>query len=273
MSFPIFKDFDRCPADLINDDFDAKYTLKIKSAGPNNTTITTNTALDLVKEPRLVPKVSAKWSHASGFTLEKFELTPDCKMAVETSLTGVAPGLKLEFKGNDTDKSDLFVTYKAPQATITADFDIYKFSSVKASVNSGHGNISAGASVDLKISKASIESTTCGLGAGYTVPNVFFAGLRANNNFASYSGLFNYSAIKSVVVAGSVNYSPKETKATMAASYTCCPGVTMKVKANSTGVFYASLKQSFAKKFVVVTSAEVPSSFNTVKFGVNATLG
>lgn len=272
MSFPVFKDFDKSPADLINDDFDSKYTLKIKSAGPSNTTITTNTSLNCAKDATIAQKISAKWSNAAGFALEKFDYNSDGKIAVETSLTGVAPGVKFEFKGNDSDKSDLSLTYKAPQATVTADFDIYNFSSAKASVSSGHGPISAGASVDLKIAKSKIDTTTCGLGVGYTGAD-FFAGLRANKNFASYSCLFQYSAIKNVSLAGLVNYSSKETSAEAAASYQCCPTTTTKIKAASSGTLSASVKRTFDKKFTVVGSAEVPSSFNTVKFGVNATLG
>lgn len=270
MSYPVFKDYDKSSAELINDDFDQKYTLKIKSGGPANTTITTNTTL---KDGSLIPKVSAKWSHASGFTLEKFEVSPDCKMTVETSLTGIAPGLKMEYKGNDTDKADLSVTYKVPQATVTADFDIHNFSSAKASVCSGVNDVTFGGNVNLKIAKASVDSASCGFGVGYTVPKVMFAGVRANNNLASYSALFNYTAQPNVTLGGQVDYAPKATSAVLAAAYTCNPDTTIKVKATTGGVFYASVKQACAKKFTVVGSAEVPSSFNTVKFGVNATLG
>jgi len=37
MSFPTFKDLDKSVADIFNEDFDYKYTLKVKSAGPQNT--------------------------------------------------------------------------------------------------------------------------------------------------------------------------------------------------------------------------------------------
>lgn len=222
-----------------------------------------------------MPKVALKTSSlgSTGFSLEKFELTPDCKMTVETALSGVAPGLKFEFKGNDSDKSDMFLTYKTSQATITADVDVYNFSSAKASVNSGHGPFTAGASVDLKIAK-SIASTTCGFGIGYTLPKVMFAGIRANKNFTSYSALCEYSAIKNVALAGSATYASGTTTAAIAGSYAPHPCTTMKFKATSAGTMCASVKQSLDKKFCVVASAEVPvSSLKSVKFGVNATLG
>jgi hypothetical protein len=273
MSFPKFKDFDSSVTDLIEDDFDIKYSLKIKSAAPQNLTVTTNTAVS--KEfSSLVPKLSFKWAHNSGFTLEKLEISPDCKMTVETSLTGVTKGLKLEFKGNDsTDKADLSMKYSLPQATITADVDISNFSSAKASVSSGHGPISAGASLDLKIAKSSIESTVCGVGVGYTLEGTGFVGLRANKNFASYSVCFDYTRLKDITFAGNLTYAASKPSAVLAAQYKCNPNTTIKAKASSEGVLGLSVKQNFEKKFSVIGSASVPSGFNGIKFGLNATLG
>lgn len=214
-----------------------------------------------------------KWAHASGFTLEKLESTVDSKITVETSLTGAAPGLKLEFKGNDSDKADLSFSYTTPAATFTGDFDVSNLSSAKASVCGGNGPVVAGASADLKIAKSTVESTTFGVGVGYTVPKQLFVGVRAEKNFANYSALFTYNANKDVTLVGKVAYSAKDTSATLGAVYKCNPDTTIKVKADTNGVFAAALKQNFEKKFTVTGSAEIPSQLNTVKFGVNATLG
>ena len=92
-----------------------------------------------MKGNALVPKLALKWVHASGFTLEKLEVSPDCKLVVETSLSNVTPGLKLEFKGNDANKADLSFTYSAPAATVTGEFDISGFSGANASISGGHG--------------------------------------------------------------------------------------------------------------------------------------
>merc|ERR1711998_717277 len=101
--------------------------------GPEGSSITTNTSYD-AKDSSLTPKLSLKWANDNGFTLDKLEFSKDCKMTVETSLTKIAPGLKLEFKGNDTNKADLLMTYKMPKATITGEYDIHGFSSAKASI-------------------------------------------------------------------------------------------------------------------------------------------
>lgn len=277
MSFKIFKDFDKAPADLINDDFDSKFTLKIKSAGPSGTTVTTNTQyVDKDNKQALVPKLSLKWPHASGFTLEKLEFTPDCKMTVETSLTGAAPGLKVEFKGNDGEKADLSLTYTLPAATITGDFDINNFSKAETSISTGSGPITGG--VSAKFTQAKDESgnklnVSVGVGIAHTVPDVCYASLRAKDNFSAYGLLFSYSHLPKTELAGSVDYSSKGTCGCVAGSYEVDPSTTVKVKATSEGIFAASLKKSFEKKFAVVGSVEVPSNLKSLKWGLNATLG
>lgn len=278
MSFPTFKDLDKSVADLFNDDFDYKYTLKVKSSGPSNTTLTTNTNFD-TKTNSLVPKLSLKWAHPSGFTLEKLEASQDLKFNLETSLSNAAPGLKLEFKGNDEEKADLSFTYKIPQATLTGEVDIVRLSSVKASVVAGSGAIAGGANADLKIAKSSIDNATFGVGLSYTVPKVAFLAVRADKNFSNYSGLASYNSNcpitgKPLTLAGQVSYSGKEVNAAVLSSWQFCPeACSMKLKFNSNGVFAASLKQTYEKKLTVVGTAEVPLQLNTVKLGVNATLG
>jgi hypothetical protein len=272
MSYPIFKDFDKSVTDLLNDDFDSKFTLKVKSAGPFNTTLTTTTQFD-PKSNKLVPKLALKWAHPSRFTLDKFELSSDCKTTVETSLSEAFPGLKVEFKGNECDKADLSVNYVHSLATVTAELDVNNFSNFKTSVNGGQGPFTLGASADLKIAKSTVDSTTFAVGAGYTQPKLFFVGVRANKNFADFSGLFSYVVNKDATIAGVVNHGVKGPNATLATVYKCNPETVIKVKANTCGVFSASVKQAFEKKFSVVGSAEVSSDFSAVKFGINATLG
>jgi len=277
MSFPNFKDLDKSVADIFSEEFDYKYTLKVKSAGPWNTTLTNTTTYD-TKDNKLVPKLSLKWAHPSGFTLEKLEASQDLKFNLETSLANAAPGLKLEFKGNDSDKADLSFTYKIPQATVTGDFDISNLASAKASVVSGTESIAAGANVDLKIAKSAIESATFGAGLAYTHQNKAFIALRADKNFTNFSALASYKAVdplsgKPLTLAAQVGHSGKETTASVASVFNWCNECNLKVKFSSNGVFAASLKNVCEKKLTVIGTAEVPLQLNTVKLGVNATLG
>ena len=278
-NWPVFKDFDKSPADLLGDDFDAKYSLKVKSSGPYGTTLTSTTTFKENKDCKgccnctLVPKLSVKYAHSSGFTVEKFEVTDTAKASVETSLVGVAPNLKMEFKGNDSDKADLSFKYVAPVATVTGEVDIYGFKAAKASVCSGHGDITVGANADIKMDKMAVQSTNFGLGLGYKMPNIF-VGARADSNLSKYTARWSYDGFKGVNVAGDVTHD-SETNASVVGSYKCNPDTNLKLKVATCngGVVYGSVKQSFPNKFSVTGSAEVPASFNSIKFGLNATLG
>jgi len=274
MSYPTFKDFDEKACDIFGEDFDNKFSLKIKSCGPCSTVVTTNTSYD-VKAGSLVPKLSLKWPHPSGFTLDKLEFSSAARLNLESSLTGLAPGLKLEFKGNDSEKADLSATYNHAAATFTAELDINKLECAKASINGGSGAFTAGAAVDIKIAKSAVDSTNFEVGVGYTVPKQAFVSVRAGGNFSNFSTLFTYSAVKDIILAAKVSHSTgnSSTCADFGAVYKCNPDTNVKVKVSSGGVLSASVKQAIDKKFSVIASAEVPSDFNTFKWGVNATLG
>lgn len=283
MSFPVFKDISKCVSDLLSDDFDTKYSLKVKSAGPSGTTLTTTTNYTVDKEGKkeqLAPKLSLKWPHESGFTLEKLEVTNDCKFTVETSLVKAVEGLKLEFKGNDCGKADLSFTYKVPAATVTGDFDIANLSSVSAAVVGGSGPVIFGATGELKkpVGKdGKIDDKfnfSFGAALSYSVPKVAFVSLKTDNSLSNFSSNFSYAAHKDVSLIGEASYKTSGDVGVVAgAVYKCNKDTTIKVKGNLNGVFHASVKQEFPGKFAVVGSAEVPKTFNTFKFGVNATLG
>lgn len=279
MSFAIFKEFDKAPADLIADDFDSKYTLKIKSVGPAKTGLTTTiTYTDKDGKVALTPKLSLKYPHESGFTLEKLEFDNKGSLAVETSLTNALAGLKLEFKGNDTDKADLSFKYVIPNATFTGEFDIHNLNKGDVSVSTGHGAFSGGVSAKFTSAKDDASSkvatnVSVGMGLAYAVPEVCFTALRAKDNFSSYSLLAQYTRVKDLTFAGSVDYCPKKTVGTLAGKFAYDKTTAFKAKATTEGVFSASIKKSFEANFAVVGSVEVPSNLKSVKWGVNATLG
>jgi len=271
MPFSEYKDLSKSPSDLIGDDFDTKYSLKIKSKGPENTTITTTTSLS---DKTLTPKLALKWGGVGGFALDKLEFTNKCALAVETSILGLADGLKLSFKGNDKDKADMSLVYKHDKATVNADMDILNMKKVSASLLTGFGSdIKGGVKADVAFDKdkAAVSSTKVDFGLSYTVPSLFVSG-HVNNNLSEYSGFFEYDASAKVKVAGKVNYSDK-TDATLVTQYLCNPKTTLKVKVNTAGTIAASCKQDLPMKLSVTGVAEVPANFSNPKFGIGATLG
>jgi len=279
MSYPVFKDFDKSTSDILSEDFDTKYTLKIKSAGPSGIAITTNTTYENSKNPAsLSSKVSAKYAHASGFTLEKFEVGSTGSVTAETSLAGAADGLKLEFKGNDSDKGDVSFTYTTPKATFTALVDVLKLKKAEASVSSGHGAFTGGASASIGTSPYALSTTT--LAVGYSVPKVFNASIKADKNFEKnfslYKGLFSYTATKDITLAGEVSYPTNKPAAfALAGVYKCNPKTIIKLKAISSGVINASAKHEIdaAKKCSAVATAQFETGLTNPKFGLNITLG
>jgi len=278
MSAPIFKDFDKAPSDILSDDFDNKYSLKIKSSGPCGVVITTNTTFD-EKEKKLEPKISMKYAHSSGFTVEKLEISPKGKVATETSLVGAAPGLKLEFKGNDTDKGDLsFIYSPSPVATVTGEIDALNCAKASASLCVLKAPFVGGGCVDATFGKQGLDKTAFHFGLGYTPNKSLFTGVRACNGFNDFSGIVSYDLSPELNVVGKVKHSTSGknsgTNSVLAGVYQYGPSTTIKVKGSSTGTINASVKQLFEKKFSVVGSAEIPTGFASgYKFGLNATLG
>jgi hypothetical protein len=179
--------------------------------------------------------------------------------------------LKLEFKGNDKNKGDLSLKYTPPAATITAEVDALNFSKASASVSSGTGNVSAGASADFNIAKSSLDAVNAGL--GFKVPKLLDAFLSTKKTFSEFSAGAAYVANKEVTVAATGDYKASKLSGVLALSYKCNPATTMKVKASSAGVLNASVKHALEKKCSLVGAAEVPPGMSSVKFGLGITLG
>lgn len=271
MSFPVFNDIDKSINEIFDDDFDVKCGLKVKTAGPWGSTVTSNTTLNC-KDHSTSTKLSVKYPHSSGFTVEKFEIAQDGHINTETSLTGAAPNLKLEFKGNDEkSKGDVIATYKIPKVTLVAELDILGFSKLKASATSGQGAVTVGASVVANLAKSSLD--TVDVSVGYTAPK-FYGVVKAADTFKAFSGSASYNVSDKLTVAAKGSHSAKGVGGAAAAIYACCPNNTMKFKAGTCGALTASVKRSYEKKFTVV--AAVSTNANNVsdfKWGVTSTLG
>jgi hypothetical protein len=275
MSLPVFADLDKSVQDLFKDDFDLKYALKVKAAAPYRVNVTQNT--DFTSKggkTSLNGKVSAKWAHESGFTLDKLEIKNDGSLVTESSLSKVYPGLKLEFKGDDSFKGDLGATYKCSAATVTSVVDLVEFSSVKASALGHVGPARAGGAIELKTGdKAEIKTMDVGL--SYSLDDAFFA-LKTSNKFANYNASVSYKIQNKYTLGGLFSFSPEKStfSGSLACGWSCCPNTNIKVKGNCDGVVAASLKQSLSKTCTVTGATELdihdPAAF---KIGLTATLG
>lgn len=273
MSMPLYKDLDKCTRDIFSDDFDTKCSLKVKSEAPAGVALTTTT--DCPCGGPMTSKVSAKWAHPSGFSVDKLEMAGCDKVKLETSLTGLAPGLKLEFKGACSGAGNLGVIYKHAAATVAADLDIAGFSGGSASVLGGAQGILAGASANFAFG-GKFDVTDFSVGIGYKPSCCVYAGVVANKKASEFNSALHYKVNKALSVAALVDVVPKDSthRFNLATTYACTDTTTVKVKVNNDGVINASVKTKLPKALTVVGAAAFDtrntSSFNA---GVTATLG
>ena len=231
------------------------------------------------KKATLAGKVAGKWSHGkSGFCLDKLEIKPDGAMAIETSLTGVAPGLKLEFKGDDSFKGDLSVIYKNAVVTATADLDLLEFSKLKSAVVARTGPYTAGASTSVDIGgKNKIEFKSADVSLGYIIPKRLFAVVKTAKWFSEFNFSFAYEARSDITLSTLYTFNPKNSSASsliVAGLYKCNPSTALKLKVDSKAVVGASIKQALDKYATATIGAEVDlAKVSAYKLGVTTTIG
>lgn len=255
---------------------DAPITFEMTGEAPAGVEVTSSSSWDYKKSGSSIDTtVSASWAHPSGFTLEKLEFTPADKasLTTETSLSGLAKGLKLEFKGNDADKGDLSFTYKLPQATLTGEMDFMNFKKFNIAAASGMDQITAGIKCDIAKSDKGMSTTTAA-SASYAMGNIF-AGLEATNNFSKYGILASFTVDKSITAAVRADIGSKGPAVQVGGVYKCCPGTTMKGKVNiMSKALDLSVKQAMDKKFNVTASCQMADfSPKSLVFGLKATMG
>lgn len=276
MSIPQYKDFNKSTLDILDEDYDFKNFLKVKSKAPHGVTLTTTTDFNCNGGKCSVGgKVSAKWAHESGFALDKLEVKNNGSVVVETSLSGVAPGLKFEFKGDDSNKGDLGAIYKTQQYTATAEVDVAEFSSAKASLLAGTGPYTGGASATISLGDK-VDVKSFDVAGSYAVANNYFAGLSVTNKFSKYALSLAYLAGSNYTLAGLFNFTPEKsaTSLTFGGIYKCNPKTNVKAKINSEGTLSVSVKQFLASDCSVTAATELPTKdFSAYKFGITASLG
>lgn len=280
MSFPSFKDITKKVGDIFKKDFvdpkNAPVVFEMTGDAPAGVEVTASSSWDYTKSGSAIDTtVSATWAHPSGFTLEKLEFTPADKasLTTETSLTGLAKGLKLEFKGNDADKGDLSFTYKIPQATLTGELDFMNFKKFNIAATTGMDAMTAGVKCDINKGDKGVSTTTA-VSASYAMGNIF-AGLEATNNFSKYGVLASYAVDKTITGALRADLGAKSPSVQVGAVYKCNANTTIKGKVNvMSKMMDLSVKQAMDKKFNVTASAQMADfSPKSMVFGLKATMG
>lgn len=277
MSYPTFADFDKSVSDLFTEDFKAENTFKVKAKAPNNLTFTSTSTISVGEKKSCTGKLGVKWAHPSGFSLEKLEFDAKGKFKTETSLEGAAPGLKLEFKGDD-DTGDLSFTYKIPTATFAGEVDGIKFGKAKVSAYGfGFNGVNTGYSCALDLTN---KTQVHKVGAKYNGINNLDLALWFQSN-KDFKILSSYKVNDKISVATSVDRTSDKISQALVASYACVPVTNMKFKFGRCSAgklsFNYSVTQTIDKNFKVTGVAAVDdlSAFSpsNVKLGVNCQLG
>jgi hypothetical protein len=283
MSFPKYKDIVKNVADIFKKDWlkkgDDSVTVEVTTPGPFGVDLTTTQSFNPQKSDcKIASNLALGWSHPTGFVLDKFEFDPseNGSFTTETSLTGLAPGLKVEFAGNDVDKGDLSFTYKGiPAATLTGTFDLNNFKKVNMAVGSGMDAITFGANADIALDGKGGPKFDVSLAGGYTVPKTMFIGGEITKSFKNYGLLASAVVDKDVTVASRVDYaSGKDIAASFGGVYKCNASTSLKAKIDLKKQLDLSVKHSVGKGCTITAFSSVGNfDFSKMSFGCKAVIG
>lgn len=282
MPFPKFEDINKSVKDLFKKEFfeksknDSQFKLEVKTDVPlKGVSLTSKSTLQKFSaDESLSNNLTLEWAGINGFKLEKLEFNPSASAAftTETSVTDFGvPGLKLEFKGNTVDKSDISLVYEHEQATVTAQIDASDLKSFNASVTSGANDFVFGASADKKKDRdAAFE-----VSAAFSAPK-FFGGLNLKDGFKNVGTYFSFAVDNSVTIAANPEYNidQKDFKLGVGLAYKCNKDTFIKTKVDLKKNFDLSVKQSIAKGFALSGWTRVTDGkIDSVAYGVKFTLG
>jgi len=275
-----------------------KVEVEVKVPAPFDAKLVSNSVWGSAPKKDEVPapeafknKLNFSWSHPSGFTLGKLELTPEGAdtsfvVTTETSLTKIPslPGLKVEFKGNDdvsVDKTskvtkqagEVSFEYKHDLGSVTGSVDIIRMDKASFSVAGGKKDIVeglvAGASVNLQHTKeVGYTIADFGVGASYAVNKEISSGATyaVNKGSKEYEAtvLGSYKYSDEVTVAAKVAYAPasKNTSSALVAVYKCNPNTVIKALLSSDASLGLSVKQTLAPSTVAYGYAKFSSPYS-----------
>ena len=233
---------------------------------------TSTSTCDCKAGSKLSNSVSMEWDSGNGFKLDKLEFNPsdEGSFTTEASLTGFMDGLKVDFKGNDSDKCDITAQYTHEHATVSATVDGSDFKSYSGSVSTGINDVKVGGSADFKGGKASFAAA-----ASYTMPKMFF-GVNLTNTFADIKGLFSFKVDKDLTLAATTTYgtAKKNLGFNVGAVYKCNKDTTLKAKFDNDKNINLSVKQAVNAGLTVTGWTKVADlSPKSAAYGAKVVIG
>jgi voltage-dependent anion channel protein 2 len=256
-------------ADLLNDDFTSKFSLKCKKdAGP--VTVTIETEQD--SSGALKSKVGSKFSYAK-FTVDKGQITATGSPVLETSLS-VCPSVKMSFKSAGKG-ADLGFDYVKNNFFATGVVDVMDMSKISTSacVLAAPG-LKLGADATYNLS-GSVGLAGANVGASYTAGPVFASVIASSKSVVNAGLLYNVNS--DLTLASQTTHSSDKlcTVLGVGAKYKLAPSVgTIKAKFGSDGILSACLIRDIAPKVTLTVSGSVATNdpFNTFKPGLGISM-
>jgi len=259
--------------DALGDDYQNKVFAKIKTkAGPVGVTCeVTRKSSD--NKTSLLSKIALKWKGPSGFSIDKLTMKPDGTHAMETSLGGLAPGLKLTFKGDDANQGDLGAEYTKGPIAATAVCDIIMGSTVSGSVCfAAKDNVNVGGSAQYDIKGSALKSF--GVGASVTQGPLFASITTSKFDSADLGLLYTVNSDLKLATSSSHSASKPLDKVTVGCIFNNNFGV-LKGKFTSDGAIEAALIKDVSKGVTVNPSFKISAQkpADSFAFGLGVTIG
>jgi voltage-dependent anion channel protein 2 len=253
------------PADLLNDDYTNKVSLKCKkNAGPVAVTIDTTRGAG----GALSSKVGTKFSYA-GLSFDKAQLEANGSQTLETSLSPV-PGLELSFKGGKG--ADIGATYKAGNFCGTASLDVKDLSKASSSACMGFaGGIALGGDVTYSLKDSSLSGFN--VGASYS-QGPLFASVTTGGKMSTMNVSMMYKVNSDLLIASSTTHSAsKRCDVVAVGGLYKAPFGDVKAKVGSNGVISASLIKDIAPKVKLTATGSISGTdASTFKYGLGVSM-
>lgn len=247
-----FSDIGKAPADLLNDDFTSKVSLKVKkNAGPVAVTLESERG----SGGAIDAKVATKFAYA-GLSFDKVQFKPDGTYVLETSMTPL-DGSKVSFKGSKG--ADLCLDYKTGRFvtnTVIDVKDMAKFSTA-ATANLAPGIFVGGNMTYATGDKAGFSAFN--IGANYS-KGPLFTHITSTNKVSSFNLGIKYDVNPTVSIASSTTHSVAKPLDTFSVGglYKASFG-TVKAKVGCDGVVSACLIKEIVPKVTLTASGSAPA--------------